>query len=114
MKLRITKLRDFLHSLATDHMVPAVGSLCVYGTGSWLPVSLWYRQLVPCVSTVPAVGSLCLYGTVSSVRPYNTGIWLLVSLWYRQLALWVSRASVVGSLCLCGAGSWLPMSLGHR
>jgi len=28
-EIRITKLRDFLHSLATDHMVPTVGSLCL-------------------------------------------------------------------------------------
>ena len=53
-------------------MVLEVGSLCLYGTGSWLHVSLWIWNLAPCVSMELAFGSLCLYGT---------GSWLPVSLW---------------------------------
>jgi hypothetical protein len=72
-------------------MVLAFCSLCLYGTSSWLSMSLGHRQLAPCVSMVPAVGS--------------------VSLWYRQW-LPVSMIPAFGSLCRYGTGSWLPMSNG--
>ena len=84
-------------------MVPAVGSLCLSGTGSWLPVSLWYRQLA-LVSMVLSVAP-CLYGN---------DIWLPASLWCRQLAPYVSMVPEVGSMCLYDKGSWLPLSLRYR